>query len=77
MTSRERVLSAYERRGYDRIPGKHEATPKANRMLMKRFGLANTEQLLRVVGNDFRYVEPVYCTPELRRGERDEQGLLF
>jgi hypothetical protein len=27
MTSRERVLSAFERTGYDRIPIKHEGTP--------------------------------------------------
>jgi uroporphyrinogen decarboxylase len=66
MNSRERVLSAFERRGYDRIPIKHEGTPEVNQMLMEHFGLSNMEQLLRVVGDDFRYVEPVYCGPELR-----------
>ena len=66
MNSRERVISAYERRGYDRIPIKHEATPEINRMIMQHFGLNNMEQVLRVVGDDFRYVEPVYCGPELR-----------
>lgn len=66
MNSRERVLSALDRQGYDRIPVKHEGTPEVNRMLMQRFGLTNTEQLLRVLGDDFRYVEPVYCGPELR-----------
>jgi uroporphyrinogen decarboxylase len=65
-TSRSRVLSAIERKGYDRIPVKHEATPEVNRMLMGHFGLSNMEQLLRVVGDDFRYVEPVYCGPPLR-----------
>ena len=67
MTSRERVISAFERRGYDRIPIKHEGTPEINRMLMKHFGLSNNEQLSRVLGDDFRYIEPVYCGPELRR----------
>ncbi|MBC8873706.1 MAG: hypothetical protein H8E44_30070 [Planctomycetes bacterium] len=67
MNSRERVLSAFERRGYDRIPVKHEGTPEVNRMIMDHFGLKNMEQLLRVVGDDFRYVEPVYCGPELRK----------
>ncbi|MFH1738691.1 MAG: uroporphyrinogen decarboxylase family protein [bacterium] len=67
MTSRERVLNAMERRGYDRIPIKHEGTPEINHMLMEHFGLKNMEQLLRVVGDDFRYVEPVYCGPELRK----------
>jgi uroporphyrinogen decarboxylase len=66
MNSRQRVLSAFARRGYDRIPVKHEATPEVNRMLMEHFGLSNLEQLLRVVGDDFRYVEPVYRGPELR-----------
>ena len=66
VTSRERVMSAFERRGYDRIPIKHEATPEVNRMIMQHFGLSNMEQVLRVVGDDFRYVEPVYCGPELR-----------
>jgi uroporphyrinogen decarboxylase len=66
MTSRERVLSAFSRTGYDRIPVKHEATPEVNRMLMDHFGLKNMEQLLRVVGDDFRYVDPVYGGPELR-----------
>ncbi len=66
MNSRERVLSAVERKGYDRIPIKHEGTPEINQMLMEHFGLRNMEQLLRVVGDDFRYVEPIYCGPELR-----------
>jgi uroporphyrinogen decarboxylase len=66
MNSRDRVLSAFNRQGYDRIPVKHEGTPEVNRMLMEHFGLSNTEQLLRVVGDDFRHVEPVYCGPELR-----------
>lgn len=66
MTSRERVLSSFDRTGCDRIPVKHEATPEVNRMLMAHFGLPGTERLLRVVGDDFRYVEPVYIGPELR-----------
>jgi hypothetical protein len=35
-------------------------------MLMDHFGISNMEQLLRVVGDDFRYVEPVFCGPELK-----------
>jgi uroporphyrinogen decarboxylase len=66
MKSRERVLRAYERRGYDRIPVKHEGTPEINRMIMDHFGLHNMEQLLRVLGDDFRYVEARYVGPELR-----------
>ena len=66
MTSRERVLSAVQRKGYDRIPVKHEGTPEIDKMIMGHFGIRNNEQLLRVVGDDFRYVEPVYTGPELR-----------
>ncbi len=66
MTSRERVLGAFNRTGYDRIPVKHEGTPEINKMIMDHFGLKNMEQLLRVVGDDFRYVEPIYTGPELR-----------
>lgn len=65
-THRQRVLSAMAHKGYDRIPVKHEGTPEVNKMLMEHFGLSNMEQLLRVVGDDFRYVEPVYCGPKLR-----------
>jgi len=69
MTSRERVLGALNRTGYDRIPIKHEGTPEVNHMLMEHFGLTNMEQLLRVVGDDFRYVEADYIGPELRSFE--------
>ena len=66
MTSRQRVLSAFNKTGYDRIPVKHEGTPEVNRMIMDHFGLKSMEELLRVVGDDFRYVDPVYVGPELR-----------
>jgi uroporphyrinogen decarboxylase len=69
MTSRERVLSAFERKGYDRIPVKHEGTPEINAMLLAHFGLANKEQLLRVLGDDFRYVEATYAGPPLQKFE--------
>lgn len=67
MNSRERVLGAFNRTGYDRIPVKHEGTPEINQMIMDHFGLKNMEQLLRVVGDDFRYVDPIYIGPELRK----------
>ncbi len=66
MNSRERVLSSLARTGHDRIPVKHEGTPEVNQMLMQYFGLSNHEQLLRALGDDFRYIQPVYCGPELR-----------
>lgn len=59
-------MSAFARKGYDRIPVKHEGTPEINRMIMERFGLKNMNQLLQVLGDDFRYVEAAYVGPELR-----------
>ncbi len=66
MNSRERFNAAMKKKGYDRIPVKHEGTPEVNRALMDHFGLSNMEQLLRVVGDDFRYVDPVYIGPQLK-----------
>jgi uroporphyrinogen decarboxylase len=65
MTSRERVLACCERRGFDRIPIKHEGTPEINQGIKDHYGLKNDEQMLYVLGDDFRYVEPVYIGPEL------------
>jgi uroporphyrinogen decarboxylase len=67
MTSRERVLGCFNRTGYDRIPVKHEGTPEINKLLLDHFGLSHQEQLLLMLGDDFRYVEPVYIGPELRQ----------
>ncbi len=67
MNSRQRVLSALNRTGYDRIPVKHEGTPEVNQMIMGHFGLTNMEQLRLVIGDDFRYIEPVYIGPELKK----------
>ena len=67
MSSRERVLSSCKRKGYDRIPVKHEGTPEVNQMLREYFGLKNDEQLLLVLGDDFRYVRPKYCGPEIKK----------
>jgi uroporphyrinogen decarboxylase len=38
-------------------------------MIMDHHGLKNMEQLLRVVGDDFRYVNPIYIGPELQKFE--------
>jgi uroporphyrinogen decarboxylase len=66
MNSKQRFHAAVNRQGYDRIPVKHEGTPEVNQALMEHFGLSNMEQLLRVLGDDFRYAEPIYIGPELK-----------
>ncbi len=67
MTSRERVISTCRRKGYDRISIKHEGTPEINQVIKDYFGLKNDEQMLAVLGDDFRYVEPSYTGPELKK----------
>jgi uroporphyrinogen decarboxylase len=66
MTSRERVMNAFLRKGFDRIPVKHEGTPEINHMLIEHFGLKNMNQLLKVLGDDFRYVDAAYKGPKLQ-----------
>ena len=67
MTSRDRVINCCERKGYDRIPVKHEGTPEIDQDIKNHFNLKNNEQMLAVLGDDFRYVEPKYVGPELRK----------
>jgi uroporphyrinogen decarboxylase len=52
MTSRERVLGAYEWTGYDRIPVNHEGTPEINSIARAR----GTDQVLIDLVTD----DPVY-----------------
>jgi len=66
MNSRERVLNSLDRRGYDRIPVKHEGTPEVNLELMSHFGVENHDELLDRLGDDFRYIQAEWCGPELR-----------
>ncbi len=43
-----------------------KGTPEVNHMIKEHFGLKNDEQMLIVLGDDFRYVEPEYIGPELK-----------
>ena len=67
MNSRERVISTFQRKGYDRIPIKHEGTPEINQMIKEHFGLKNNEQMLLVLGDDFRFVGPAYIGTGLKK----------
>jgi len=69
MNSRERMLSALERKGYDHIPVHHEGTPEVNAMLREHLGVSDDLELAEVLGDDWRYVEPTYIGPELRTHE--------
>lgn len=67
MNSRERMLSALERRGYDRIPIHHEGTPEVNDILRQHLGVSDDLALAEALGDDWRYVRPIYIGPERRR----------
>ena len=66
MNSKERMLGAMERKGFDRIPVHHEATPEVNAILREHFGVDDDLALRGLLGDDWRYVEPIYAGPELR-----------
>jgi len=66
MNHKQRVLSALDRRGYDRIPVKHYGTPEVDGMLMAYFGVSDALALSERLGEDFRTVAPRWIGPELR-----------
>lgn len=66
MLSRERVFSALNYQGFDRPPTHHYGTPEINKALMDHLGVTDYEDLLLILGDDFRHVEPIYTGPELR-----------
>ncbi len=67
MSSRERVASALDRSGFDRIPVHHEGTPEVNAMLREHFGVGDDRALADILGDDWRYVSAEYVGPERRR----------
>ena len=77
MSSRQRTISALERRGFDRIPVYHEGTPKVNAPLRKTLGAANDVALGLAPGDDWRYVAPEYEGPAPRTFEDGSQEGLW
>ena len=67
MTSRERVLRAFERVPADRVPVDFQANPGVDVRLKKHFGLSagDNEGLLRALGVDFRAIDAPYKGPRL------------
>ncbi|MDF1513936.1 MAG: uroporphyrinogen decarboxylase family protein [Anaerolineae bacterium] len=66
MNHKERVYSALQRKGYDRIPVKHQGTPEADEVLMQYFGISDQLDLLTAVGDDFRSIVTPWIGPELK-----------
>lgn len=60
MTSRERVLTAAERRLADRTPADYKAEPAVNEYMMEFLKVATYEELLQRLEIDIRRLEPSY-----------------
>lgn len=64
MTSRERFYSAIHYQNPDRLPVKYYGNPEIDRDLMKYFQIGTKEELLNILGDDFRSVYPKYIGPK-------------
>ena len=62
MTSKERVLAAINHQAPDRVPIQTYLTPEIQRKLVEHFG---TEDILPILGVDFRHAGPRHVGPEL------------
>ncbi len=62
MTSRERVMCAFQRVPGDRVPVDYQANPGIDARLKQHFGLSatDTEGLLKALGVDFRPIDAPY-----------------
>lgn len=65
LTSKERVLAAFEHREPDRVPLWYGAAPEVTETLMQMCGVGDEEALMRRLHIDFRRVREVYKGPEL------------
>lgn len=69
MNHRERVLSALDYKGWDRMPTRLELTPEIGQQLLDHFGITDYQSLHKIIGADITHVEPPYIGPELRTFE--------
>lgn len=60
MNSRERVLAAFSHSEPDRVPVYYEANPGVHRRVLELARVPGDEELLELLGVDFRTVGPVY-----------------
>jgi len=66
MTSRERVLTAIDRRLPDRTPADYKAEPDVNKYMMAHLKVNSYEELLRRLESDMRRLEPRYVGPPFK-----------
>ncbi|MHB9037259.1 MAG: uroporphyrinogen decarboxylase family protein [Armatimonadota bacterium] len=65
MTSRERVAACLKRTSFDRFPIKHLAVFEIDDALSEHFELNDRDELLDVIGDDFREIRPCYMGPDM------------
>ena len=63
MNHRERVLGTLAFSGYDRLPVVYQGEPVVTQRLMEYFGVPGYAGLLECLGDDCRYVQPVWSGP--------------
>jgi uroporphyrinogen decarboxylase len=64
MSSRERVLAAFEHQEPDRVPAWLGAAPETREIMVDLLGLPDDEALSVYLGDDFRRVHATYAGPE-------------
>ena len=65
MKPRDRVVSSIEHKQFDRLPIKHLAVYEIDEMLYRHFGVNEYDDLLDILGHDFREIRPDYRGPEM------------
>lgn len=64
MKPRDRVMAALARESFDRLPIRHLAVAEVDRRLREHFGVTEPDELLDLLGHDFREIRPVYRGPD-------------
>jgi uroporphyrinogen-III decarboxylase len=64
MSSKERVMAAFDHQEADRVPAWLGASPEFRELLIKRLDLADDEALSVYLGDDFRRVYATYAGPD-------------
>jgi uroporphyrinogen decarboxylase len=75
MRPRERVLACVRRGRFDRLPVRHLAVAEVDQQLREHFGVSGENDLLDLLGHDFREIRPRYTGPAM--GSLDsEHGVI-
>ena len=65
MSSRERVIRTFNYEKTDRVTIGYEYNAGINQKLMKELGAKTQEELLQILGVDYRRIDAPYIGPEL------------